>query len=68
MLSSIIINWISELAWLLWKMSKYTMLYKYGIFVLYIFGYEMIIAYLALSALLAIYRLVSNARSWNDNF
>ena len=47
MLSSIIINWITELAWLLWKMSKYTMLYKYGIFVLYIFGYEMIIAYSA---------------------
>ena len=29
-------------------------------------GYEMIIANLALRALLAIYHLISNARSWNN--
>ena len=29
-------------------------------------GYEMIIANSALRALLAIYRLISNARSWNN--
>ena len=29
-------------------------------------GYEMIIANSALRALLAIYQLISNARSWND--
>ena len=31
-------------------------------------GYEMIIANSALRASLAIYRLMSNARSWNNNY
>ena len=50
---------------------KFSLLYFWGVFnktiiPLALVGYEMIIANSALCASLAIYHLISNARSWNN--